>query len=257
MQIMNTVALLDCYYYYTFLYVYDSFHNLIKQIQIVIPNLSAKAQMLSAIALIHTRTPKTKKKHGSFFLLESEESRRLPWSLLTSERDEPPQVPEVPLQGPARPHPDAPDGEPELLQPHADPRLHPRQRQRRRPGPHRRALLLQHLLDQVLRPDVPCLLRVHLVHLRVRERRRRPQQQHLPSCAVERQQQQWRRRGEEDGEEIRGGFLWCELLAAGCLPCWDVCACYIGWFPSKLVGFPAGWLRPIFFLELLMGSWEY
>lgn len=91
--------------------------------------------------------------------------------------DEPPQVPEVPLQCPAGAHPEAPDAEPELLEPDADPGTRPRQH--RRPGPRRGALLLQHLVDEVLRPEVPRLLRVHLVHLGVRERRRRPQQQHL------------------------------------------------------------------------------
>ena len=144
----------------------------------------------------------------------SEASRRrpcrLPWSLLTSERDEPPQVPEVPLQGPARPHPDAPDGKPHLLQPHANPGPHPRQR--RRPGPRRGALLLQHLVDQVLRPDVPRLLRVHLLHLRVRERCRRPQQQHLRDrrrVVARQQRRRWRdeEEEEEEDEEIRGGFF--------------------------------------------------
>jgi hypothetical protein len=101
--------------------------------------------------------------------------------------DEPPEVPEVPQQGPARARPEAPDGEPELLQPDADPGpAGPRQR-RRRPW----ALLLQHLVDEVLRPEVPRLLRVHLVHLGVRERRRRcPQEQHLRLFAKQR-----RRRG--------------------------------------------------------------
>jgi hypothetical protein len=117
----------------------------------------------------------------------------------------------VPLQGPARPHPDAPDGEPHLLQPHANPGPHPRQR--RRPEPRRGALLLQHLVDQVLRPEVPRLLRVHLLHLGVRERRRRPQQQHLRDRRrVVARQQRRRWRDEEDEEEIRRRLLCVSFL---------------------------------------------
>lgn len=125
--------------------------------------------------------------------------------------DEPPEVPEVPLHGPARARPEAPDGDPELLEPDADPG--PGLRQRRRPG----ALLLQHLVDEVLRPEVPRLLRVHLLHLGVRERRRRcPQQQHPRLLAKQ------RRRGGERRRRERERVSWCELPAAvGCLA-WDV-----------------------------------
>lgn len=116
----------------------------------------------------------------------------------------------MPQHGPAGAHPDTPHGEPELLQPDADPRLHPRQRRRpRQPRPRRRHGLLQHLVDQVLRLEAPRLLGVHLVHLRVRERRRRPQHQHLVSAAAA-----------DDEEEVvmtvlvtgAGAAWWYELL---------------------------------------------
>jgi hypothetical protein len=110
----------------------------------------------------------------------------------------------VPLQGTARARPEGPDGEPELLEADADPGPGPRQR--RRPG----TLLLEHLVDEELRPEVPRLLRVHLVHLGVRERRRRPQEQHLRLLAKQ------RLRG---GDGIGSGVSWRELPAA-----WDVCA---------------------------------
>lgn len=102
--------------------------------------------------------------------------------------DEAPQVPEMPLHSAAGAHPDAPDGEPELLQPDADPCLHPHQRRRRRPPrrPYcrrrrRRRCLLQYLVDQELRLDAPRLLRVHLIQPVVVGwwRRRCTRRQHL------------------------------------------------------------------------------
>lgn len=98
----------------------------------------------------------------------------------------------MPLHSAAGAHPDALDGEPELLQPDADPYcLHPHQRRRRRPPrPYccrrrrrrRRRRLLQHLVDQELRLDVPRLLCVHLAQLAVvggRCRRRCTRRPHL------------------------------------------------------------------------------
>jgi len=151
-----------------------------------------------------------RQRHGSSI------RRRRP---LRSVADEPPQVPEVPLQGPARARPEATDGDPELLEPDADPGPGPRH-QRRRPG----ALLLQHLVDEVLRPEVPRLLRVHLVHLGVPERRRRPQQQHLRLFAKQRNDGEEEGGGGGDGIGKRGSLGVSFLQLVGCLAWDDVCA---------------------------------
>ncbi|PAN14179.1 hypothetical protein GQ55_2G378500 [Panicum hallii var. hallii] len=96
----------------------------------------------------------------------------------------------MPPHGAAGARPDAPDGEPELLQPDADPRPRPRQRRGppRRPRRCRLRRLLQHLVDQVLCLDVPRLLGVHLLHLGVGGgggRRRRARLLHPGSLVVQ------------------------------------------------------------------------
>lgn len=117
----------------------------------------------------------------------------------------------MPLHGAAGARPHAPDGESELLQPDADPcLLHSHQRRWPAPRPYRprrRRRIVEHLVDQELRPDVPRLLCVLLVQPVVGRWRR---------CCTRRQHLGSRRRGKTTRDH--------ELLAPTCAELYSRCS---------------------------------